>query len=242
MKKIGLILIAVAILITSITGVNYAIAPDQQAKIFVDQAFQDQGWQDVCIEDWKSMRFDNLNQAERTTIGEEPLQVYNLDIETFDFNQDLAKQAQIMPMYIFPVLSDNKVVTDIYVWLKNGRWEVLSLGGHLYRSALGAASRNNLDIKDCKIIKYGYQETIIANKNGDEIGVSYPNSNSLMTQNNIKKLKESILQEKQMLDYEPVSNEQVLAGNEGSNDPSRGFQQNASRWKRLVDYIFYKIH
>lgn len=58
MKKICLILIAIAILITSITGVNYAIAPEQQAKIFVDQAFQDQGWQDICIENWQSMRFD----------------------------------------------------------------------------------------------------------------------------------------------------------------------------------------
>ncbi len=65
-------------LITSITGVNYAIAPEQQAKIFVDQAFQDQGWQDICIENWHSMRFDKSDQAERATIGEEPLQVYNL--------------------------------------------------------------------------------------------------------------------------------------------------------------------
>lgn len=242
MKKICLILIAIAILITSITGVNYAIAPEQQAKIFVAQAFQDQGWQDICIENWQSMRFDKSDQAERATIGEEPLQVYSLDIKTFDCNQDLAEQAQITPIYIFPVLSDNKVVTDIYVCLKKGNWEVLKLGGHLYRSALDAASRNNLDMQDCKIIQFGYRETIIANVNGDEIGVSYPNSYSLMTQYNIKILKETILQEKQILDNEPIPVEQVLIGNEGNSDTSWDFQQNTSRWKRLVDYISNKFY
>jgi hypothetical protein len=187
------------------------------------------------------MKFDRSEQAERATIGEEPLQVYNLDIKTFDCNRDLAEQARITPIYIFPVLSEKKVVTDIYVCLKKGNWEVLKLGGHLYRSALDAAYRNNLDMQDCRIIQFGYREMIIANVKGDEIGVSYPNSSLLMTQNNIKKFKEEILQEKQILDKKPLPVEQVLIGNEGNSEASWGFQQNESRWKRLVNYIFHRF-
>ncbi len=241
MRKISLMLIAFAIFFISMTGVNYAIAPEQQVKVFIDQAFQDQGWYYLCEEDWESMGFANSDQAKRASVGEEPLQVYNLDIETIDCEQDLVQQAQITPLYVFPIVSDDKVVTDIYVHLINGNWEVLKLGGHLYESVLDAASKNDLEMQDCKIVQVALRKMIIANKNGNEIGVGYPNSDSLMTQNNIKKYKETILNEKHLLDNSAISNEQMIVGNEENND--RGdFQQNTNIWKRLVSYISYRFH
>lgn len=242
MRKISLILIAFAIFFLSITGVNYAIAPDQQAKVFIDQAFHDQGWYNICEEDWESMGFADSDQAKRASIGEEPLQVYYLDIETIDCEQDLAQQAQLTPLYVFPVVYDDKVVTDIYVRLINGNWEVLKLGGHLYESVLHAASKNDLGMQDCRIVQVKLRKMIIANKNGNEIGVSYPNSDSLMTQNNIKKYKETILNEKHLLDNSAISNEQMIVGNEENNDQSGDFQQNINIWKRLVSYISYRFH
>ncbi len=242
MRKTSLMLIAFAIFFISITGVSYAIAPDQQAKVFIDQAFQDQGWFNICEEDWESIGFANLDQAKRASVGEEPLQVYKLDIETVDCEQNLAQQAQITPLYVFPVVSDDKVVTDIYVNLINGNWEVLKLGGHLYESVLDAASKNDLEMQDCKIVQVALRKMIIANKNGNEIGVSYPNSDSLMTKNNMKKYKETILNEKHLLDNSDISNEQMLVGNEGNNDLKGDFQQNTNIWKRLVSYIAYKFH
>lgn len=242
--KLMTIFIVSLIGVLLIGGISYAVGPAQQAKIFAEQAFTDEGWRKLCEEDWKSMGFTGPEQAQKAYLGD-PIPVYQIDVKSVDVDKDFEGQAKQIPVYIFPVMADGEIITDIYVHLKDGEWDVLLLGGHISRFVYEVAEANGLEVSECKIIRAPIRTIVIAREDGKEVGIPYPASQEsmIMTKASVTEFKLILENEKKYLEQnkgKKTTDEDVIIGS-ADNSFSYSFKQNQSVIQRLAKFVAYKF-
>jgi len=238
-NKITVILIFVVVIASLLAGTVYAVSPEQQAIAFANEQFNKE-WRGTCIEVWNTIGFNTPEEAENSYLGE-PVQLLQLKEEAFSAVESMMSQTSLTPYYLFPVMADGRYVTDFEVRLKNGEWVAGRLGGDMVEFLQRVAQANNLNVSDCRLIRFGPKTAIFVIKDGKEVGLAYPNDaqDPVMSEEGLAAFKKTIT------DFferprNTSSNEVIVYG---GNSPSKGgeysFHQDDSLLERVSMYLDY---
>lgn len=142
-------------------GVSYAASDNTQVKIAAENGLL--GFKSLLAqnEGYKQFNINNIDELQTATLGE-PYENWTLSInKPLDKNNKLINQAEQVGVYIFPVIINGNVITDMTVILdsSDGQWKAVDLGGK--------ASKEIVDIKEKyisrpKIINFSYTNVRVA--------------------------------------------------------------------------------
>lgn len=98
-----------------IAGISYAVSPEEQAKICAQENLPN--YLRMIADDYKNFHFSSKEDLTRASLGE-PIPNVRIGMKELDMNKTLKDQAEPYPFYVFPVMVDNKAVTDFTVVLE----------------------------------------------------------------------------------------------------------------------------
>jgi len=148
-----------------VTGVSYAISSEKQATICAEENFSNYiGMISGCAEDFHFSCEADLMKA---YLGK-PIPHIQISNSDFDPDKKLKDQAKAFAFYHFPVMVDDKVITDFTVCLEDSKWKPVDIGGHLCSVIDEVAKNNNIAYEDSVILNFAGEIFIIVNKDGEE--------------------------------------------------------------------------
>lgn len=157
--------VLVAALLTA--GISYAISPEEQAKICAQENLAN--YLGMIGDDYKNFHFSSREDLARAYLGE-PIPNVRIGIKELDTNKALKDQAEPYPFYVFPVMVDNRVITDFTVVLDKGKWKPVDIGGNLSAIVEEVAEQNKLTPAASVILRFAGETFVIVNKDGQEFG------------------------------------------------------------------------
>lgn len=150
-----------------------------------------------------------------------------------------------IPRYVFPVLANGEIITDIEIRLKDGQWKVGAIGGKLNKRVYEVAEANKIDINQCKVVKCPLEKIIIAEIDGEEKAINYSGERKplIMNSSYLDKSKEYLENLKKLSEKnteEEISPEDVFLSN-GTSSLLESFKQEDNIPKRLLEFIYYHV-
>lgn len=224
------------------SGVSFAISPEQQAKIAAEEGFpQMLDTIEIC---YKDFHYDQQDEVKNSYIGD-PIYNYKLSEKTFSKNDNITNQIKIIPFYVFPVMSNGKIITDLTVVLENQKWKVVDIGGHISKVIYQQEHQYNLS--KSKIVR-AFGKTVVIAEQGNNLVGYLPYYGDIT--NGIAKCE--IISAEKLMDYvdtqKQISNKYAklnaniknlaagYSGNQGT--PNLEFKQ-GSILERLSTYMHY---
>lgn len=167
--KTRLILILSFVLVAAllIAGISYAVSPEEQAKICAQENLPK--YLGMIADDYNNFHFSSQEDLAGAYLGE-PIPNVRIGIKELDTNKMLKDQAEPYPFYVFPVMVDNKAVTDFTVVLEKGKWKPVDIGGNLSAIIEEVAMQNELVPATSVVLRFAGETFVIVNKDGQEYG------------------------------------------------------------------------
>lgn len=150
-----------------IAGISYAVSPEEQAKICAQENLPH--YLKMIADDYQNFHFPSKEDLARAYLGE-PIPNVRIGMKELDMNKTLKDQAEPYPFYVFPVMVDNKAVTDFTVVLDRGKWKPVDIGGNLSAIIEEVAMQNGLAPGTSLILRFAGETFVIVSKNGQEYG------------------------------------------------------------------------
>lgn len=156
----------------------------------------------------------------------------------------MISQTTLTPRYLFPLLADGRYITEFEVGLKNGEWVVGGVGGHKVEFLQRVAQANNLDVSECRLVKFDPKTAVFAVVDGKEIGLAYRKSaeEPVMSEEDLAAFKETVgefFDQAQVRSDVPDDEVIFYAKNIQNNEDEYSFRQNDSLYGRLCRYLDY---
>jgi hypothetical protein len=145
------------VMILFIAGITYAISPEQQAKAFADKSFST-GIADYVL---TSCDYTTEENVPNTYLGA-PILNYTIPIDEFDDSISIKENIHAMPMYVFPVMLNDTVVTDFSVMLCKGEWQVIDIGGNQSKYVYDMAKKNHISEDEIALLRFGGQTFLLS--------------------------------------------------------------------------------
>ncbi len=237
-KKKVLLSILTIFCVLLVCGVSYAISPDVQAKILAEENLA--SYLKMIEPDYKNFHYTTQDQVMKSYLGD-PIKNYVINIENFDENKNILEQAKPYAFYVFPVMAEGNIITDLTVVLTNGEWKVVDIGGHLSKIIYDNSKKIKINPNDNQIIRCAGKTFVVVNKEGKEIGYSpYFNDPSTglekETLTSSEMLKKTFIHQKEiLLDLENRSSEPEVRGST-HQEYDLSFKQNKSIFERVTKY------
>lgn len=149
-KKKVLLSILTIFCVLLVCGVSYAISPDVQAKILAEENLA--LYLKMIEPDYKNFHYTTQDQVIKSYLGD-PIKNYVINIENFDENKNILEQAKPYAFYVFPVMAEGNIITDLTVVLTNGEWKVVDIGGHLSKIIYDNSKKIKINPNDNQIIR-----------------------------------------------------------------------------------------
>jgi len=213
--------------------VGFAISPNEQVKIFANKCFEDE--RSFINNTLVDCNYTTESEAERACLGE-PINNYFIDIEDYDSTKSIEAQAKTMAFYVFPILIDNKPVTDMTVVLDKGEWILVDVGGNVSKVLYEKAEQNGLRTHDLEILRYGGQTFIYTQKNDKEIAWS-PHQQIAP-----QKIKYHMIErQNKFLNMKNSRQKGIIGGESFGSNPPLSFHQNLNLLSRLNKAVEYYL-
>lgn len=169
MNRKVLAIIALGIIsILAITGVSYAVSPQEQARIAAEEGLP-MLLKNIAEPEPQLFYFSNKDEVMRATLGT-PLENFTITEGNFDEGKSVDEQMKPYPFYVFPLVVDGRVTTDLTVALQNGKWEVIDIGGCLNKNIHEVSKNNNLTAS--KVLRFAGKTFVLAKKGDSEVAYS----------------------------------------------------------------------
>ncbi|MGE5397765.1 MAG: hypothetical protein ACM3MK_09570 [Chitinophagales bacterium] len=162
MKKVIAGIAGLLLLFLLFSGVSYAISPIEQARICAEENLPES--LNIVTPDFKDYGFKSMDLAKGAKLGD-PLDNYVIPIKDFDGSRTIEEQMQPTAFYAFPVQDeDNNSVCDLTVYLRNGEWTWVDVGGSLNRDIEEVSKDNGIELKDNIILRSSVGTVVIVTK------------------------------------------------------------------------------
>ncbi|KNF08123.1 hypothetical protein CLPU_9c00190 [Gottschalkia purinilytica] len=150
------------ITIMLLTVISYAVSPLQQAKTVVKESFPE--ILSSLESNYKKYEYQTKDQVKKSYLGE-PFQ--HFIIQDIDENKSLYDQIEETSFYVFPVMYNGKIMTDITVSLENNKWKVIDIGGSLNKTIYEVS--NKYGLSDSKVLRNNKSIYVVAKKEDKEV-------------------------------------------------------------------------
>lgn len=241
-KIIALSIVLACFLVVS--GIGYAIAPTQQAKIIAEEELP--RLFNLLEENYKEFNYSSQEDVAKSYLGE-PIENYTIK-EEVDTEKEMKDQMKQFPFYVFPVMVDGEYITDLTVVLKNEKWTVVDIGGSVSKMVNDTSKEKGLE--NAKLLRYNGQTYIVGKKGSQEVAYSpFHEDSSLGLEKqqliDTKDFKKALKEHRKILKEKAKRNkgkdiQDIEVGGSGSlNIPDTSFKQEQPilRLARYIDHI-----
>lgn len=163
-KKLLAILTCVCLIIVLVSGLAFAISPEQQAKICAEENLPH--YLEIIKPVYADFGLSSEDQLNNAVLGE-PISNFIIDPSKYTADKAVVDQMQPHAFYVLPVMVDGKSVMDFTVVLDNGKWCPVDIGGRLTKIIQEVAAENNFDPGQTKILRFAGQTLVLVSKDGE---------------------------------------------------------------------------
>lgn len=114
-RKVLAIIVLGIVSILVMAGVSYAVSPQEQARIAAEEGLP-MLLKNIVEPEYQLFYFSNKDEVMRATLGT-PLENFTIAEGSFDEGKSVAEQMKPYPFYVFPLIVDGRVTTDLTVAL-----------------------------------------------------------------------------------------------------------------------------
>lgn len=238
MKHKTAILIMCLLVLMLASGIVYASSPQQQAITVAEELFNTEV-KGTCVEIWDTIGFSSPEEVNEAYLGD-PIQVF-MPGHSVSVNKSLISQEIATPIYLFPIYTNERCITEMEVKLQDGDWVLGRIGGHKAAYLNKLANANKIELADLKLIRFGPFTAFVTVKDGKEIGSTYQKEaeDFNLTEETILAFKEQI---KSYIDTAEINDTEAVILEGQSNDLEYSFKQNDNIIERLGRYLHYLIN
>jgi hypothetical protein len=151
-------------MIVLVSGLAFAISPEQQAKICAKENFPH--YLEIIKPVYADFGLSSEDQLNNAVLGE-PINNFVIDPSKFTADKAVVDQMQPHAFYVLPVIVDGKNIMDFTVVLNNGQWGPVDIGGRLTKIIDEVATDNNFDPEQTKILRFAGQTLVLVSKDGN---------------------------------------------------------------------------